>query len=114
MNLKNADYMNNIQVAAYIAIGLDLFVGILWFVITLRSGALKKHYNNSEDTLGPFRIPCRGFGKVKFLVFGIIIGFGTPLTDTISGKIKFQNHDVRGKLSHFYFFHGQMLRHIRF
>ena len=65
MNLKNADYMNNIQVAAYIAIGLDLVVGILGFVITLCFGALKSHFNNSKDTLGPFQM-FRGFGKAKF------------------------------------------------
>ena len=98
MNLKNADYMDNIQVAAYIAIGLDLFVGILSLVLNWRY-ALKDHFKNSKDTLGPYKMfcgfklgpfqMCRGFGKAKFLVFTIIIGFGKPLTDTISGKITY-------------------------
>ena len=103
MNLKNADYMNNIQVAAYIAIGLDLIIGILSFVLNWCLGDLKYHYNTSEDTLGPFQM-FSGFGRSKFLVFTIIIGFGMPLTDTISGKLKFQKmNDDRGKLSAIHF-----------
>ena len=120
MNLKNADYMNNVQVAAYTAIGLDILVGILSLVFNWCSGALKKHYNKSEDKLGPLKIicgfqlgpfqMCHGFGKVKFLVFTIIIGFGMPLTDTVSGVIKFQNHDDRQKFSTVNFFHGHNSR----
>ena len=118
MNLKNADYMDNIQVAAYIAIGLDIIVGILSLVLNWRYAELWKNYENSKDTLGPYKMfcgfqlgpfqMCRGFGKAKFLVFKILIGFVMPLIDTISGKIKFQNHDVREKLFHFYFFNRHM------
>ena len=80
MDLKNAGYagfMDNIETAAYIAIGFDITVGVLSFLLNLCCGDLRDHFKNASG--------CCGLRKFKFILFTIIIGFGTPLTDTISG-----------------------------
>ena len=86
MDFKNDKYMANIQLSAYIAIGIDIIVGIASFIVNWRYSGLKGVMENSEDKLGPLSLPS-GFGKIKFFIFTIIIGFGLPLTDTISGEI---------------------------
>ena len=87
LNMKDEEYMNNIQVSAYIAIAMDLLVGIGSFIIIWRTTDLRKMWSNSEDKLGPFKM-CRGFGKFNFFITKILIGFGMPLVDTALGKRK--------------------------
>ena len=87
LNMKDEEYMDNIQVSAYIAIALDLLVGIGSFIIIWRTTNLRYLWTISKDTLGPFKM-CRGFGKVKFFITTICIGFGMPLVDTALGKGK--------------------------
>ena len=36
---------------------------------------------------GPFKL-FRGFGRMKFILFKIVLAFGMPLVDTITGKGK--------------------------
>ena len=87
LNMKDEEYMDNIQVSAYIAIALDLLVGIGSFIFIWRTTDLRTIWSNSEDKLGPLKM-CRGFGKVKFFITKILLGFGMPLVDTALGKRK--------------------------
>lgn len=95
LDLREKGYMENIASSAYVAIGIDLFVGISFFVLIWRKSNLKAVYMKSKDELGPWVLfgrcsvgPFRfftGFGKIRFMLTKIIIGFGMPLIDTISG-----------------------------
>ena len=76
--------MDNIRMSAFIAIGKDLVVGIGSFIIIWRTTGLRKMASNSEDKLGPFKM-CRGFGRFKFFIMKILLGFGMPLVDTALG-----------------------------
>ena len=87
LNMKDEEYMDNIQLSAYIAIALDLLFGIGLFVVIWRTTSLRTMWSNSEDKLGPLKM-CRGFGKFKFFVTKILLGFGMPLVDTALGKRK--------------------------
>ena len=64
-NMKDEGYMDNIQISAYIAIGLDLLVGIGSFVIVWRFSKMRKVYEDSEDECGPWSLfGCNVGGKV--------------------------------------------------
>ena len=86
--------MENIKTSAYVAIGLDVFFGITLFILIWKKTNLQAVLMKSKDEYGPWSlcgcsvgsIRCiTGFGKVHFIVMKIIIGFGLPLLDTISG-----------------------------
>ena len=87
LNMNEEEYMDNIQVSAYIAIGMDLLVGIGSFIIIWRYTYLRTMWRNSEDKLGPLKM-CRGFGKFRFFITKILLGFGMPLLDTALGECK--------------------------
>ena len=87
LNMKDEEYMDNIQVSAFIAIALDLLVGIGSFIIIWRTTNLRTMWSNSKDKLGPLKM-CRGFGAFKFFITKIVLGFGMPLVDTALGKRK--------------------------
>ena len=87
LNMKDEEYMDNIQVSAFIAIALDLFVGIGSIIFIWRTTGLRTMWRNSEDKLGPLKM-CRGFGKLKFFIMKIVLGFGMPLWNTALGKGK--------------------------
>ena len=87
LNMKDEEYMDNIQVSAYIAIALDLLVGIGSFIIIWRYTGLRTIWSKSEDKLGPLTM-CRGFGKFQFFITKILLGFGMPLVNTALGKRK--------------------------
>ena len=96
--MRDEGYMENIEISAYVAIGIDIFVGISFFVHIWRKSNLKAVYMNTKDEYGPWVLfgrfsvgPYRfftGFGKIRFILMEIIIGFGMPLIDTISGASK--------------------------
>ena len=111
LNMKDEGYMDNIQISAFVAIGLDLLVGIGSFVIVWRFSEIREVYKNSEDELGPWSFPSfvpwpllgpwslfgcsvgpfkpfNGFGRLKFILFKVVLAFGMPLVDTITGKGK--------------------------
>ena len=75
MNLKDQGYLKNLKISSFIAIGLDLIVGVSSGVLIWRYSDMKKVY---KRTLG--------FGKFKFILTTIIFGFGMPLFDTCTGK----------------------------
>ena len=85
MNLKDEGYLKNLQISAFIAISFDLIVGITAGVLVWHNSGMKETYENSENKLGPFEL-FRGFGKFKFILTKIILGFGMPLIDTCTGK----------------------------
>ena len=85
LNMKDEGYMDNIRMSAFIAIALDLLVGIGSFINIWRTTGLIYMWSNSEDRLGPLKL-CRGFGKLKFFITKIVIGFGMPLVNTALGK----------------------------
>ena len=87
LNMKDEGYMDNIRISAFIAIALDLLVGIGSFIIIWRFTNLRTIWSNSEDKLGPLKM-CSGFGKFKFFITKIVIGFGMPLVNTALGKRK--------------------------
>ena len=114
LNMGNEDYMKNIQVSSYIGIALDVIVEIVVFYYVWRGkwyyieGGMRGVYRNSKDELGPWLLcgrrygpfrPFRGFGKFKFILIKIILGFGLSFADTITGEIRT-----------FYFFHLQFRR----
>ena len=93
MNHPSQDgYMENIQASAYVAIVLDILVGIIIFVAVWRKTNMQKIFNESKDEfffdlikIGP--IKCfPGFGKIEFIIFQVIPKFGLPMIDTIFGK----------------------------
>ena len=88
MNLTDVESVNINSIAAYVAIGLDLLVGIVAFTLVWKYSDMPWHYLNSEDKLCGLKL-FRGFGKMKFIITKIIIGFGFitgSLLDTIMGK----------------------------
>ena len=87
LNMKDEEYMDNIQQSAFIAIGIDLLVGIGSFINIWRTTGLRTMWSNSKDRLGPLKL-CRGFGKFKFFITKILLGFGMPLVNTVLGKRK--------------------------
>ena len=96
--MREEDYMKNIETTAFAAIGIDILVGIVSVILIWRKTNLQAIYMNSKDKYGPWSLfgrcsvgPVRcftGFGKVRFIVATMIIGFGMPLLDTISGYFK--------------------------
>ena len=62
LNMKDEEYMDNIQVSAYIAIALDLLVGIGSFIIIWRTTGLPTIWSKCKDEVGPWSL------------FGCIIG----------------------------------------
>ena len=107
LNMGEEDYMDNIEISAYIAAVLDILVGIGSFLIVWNYSKMRLVYNKSEDNLGPCSGPWPlfgpwslfgrsvgpfklfpGFGKLKFVCFKIILAFGVPALDTIMGKEK--------------------------
>ena len=90
--------MENIETSAFVAIGIDILVGIVSFILIWQKTNLKTVYMKSADEYGPWSIcgrcsvgPIRcftGFGKLRFIVATVIVGFGMPLLDTISGNFK--------------------------
>ena len=97
LNMGEEDYMDNIQISAYIAVGLDILVGIGGFLIVWKYSKMRVYYIISGDKLGPWTLfgctvgpfsPFVGFGKFKFVVLKIILAFGVPALDTLMGKDK--------------------------
>ena len=97
--------MENIKTSAYVAIGLDAFVGIALFILIWKKTNLQAVLMKAKDEYGPWWMFCEcslwlcgcsvgpircitGFGKVRFIIVTIILGFGLPLLDTISGEFK--------------------------
>ena len=91
--MREEGYMKNIETSAYAAIGIDILVGIVSFILIWKKTNLQAIYMKSKDKYGPWFLSGRcwslsvgpircftGFGKAT-----IIIGFGMPLFDTISG-----------------------------
>ena len=56
LNMKDEGYMDNIQISAYVAIGLDLLVGIGSFVIVWRFSEMREVYENSKNGCGPWSL----------------------------------------------------------
>ena len=56
--MKDEEYMDNIQVSAYIAIALDLLVGIGSFIFIWRTTSLRDMWRNSTFKLCGFTL-CR-------------------------------------------------------
>ena len=77
MNLKDGDYPKNLKITAFIAIGLDLFVGICFTVLVLRYIPKKEEYQTSS-----------GFGKFRFILTKFILLFAMPLIDTCTSEKK--------------------------
>ena len=95
LNMKDEEYMDNIRMNAFNAIGMDIVVGIGSFIYIWRTTNLRTIWSKSEDKLCCFTL-CRGFGKVKFFFTTILLGFGMPLADTVTGKRKlFENFTVQ-------------------
>ena len=112
LNMKDEEYMDNIQVSAYIAIALDLLVGIGSIIFIWNCSNMPTVYRNSKNEVGPWSkfgftigkvssrrssantltvgpfTPFVGFGKVYFVITKILPGFGMPLLDTALGKCK--------------------------
>ena len=105
LNMKDEKYMDNIQLSAYIAIAIDLLVGIGSGLIVWNFSNMPAFFRNSKDEVGPWSkfgctigpyTPFVGFGKVYFVITKIFIGFG--MIDTASGKRKlFENFTVQLK-----------------
>ena len=76
LNMKDEEYMKNIRISAFIAIGMDLLVGIGSFIIIWRYTNLRKMWSVSGG----------GFGKLKFFIMKILLAFGMPIVDTVLGK----------------------------
>ena len=95
LNMKDENYMDHLQISAFIAIGIDFLVGLGSFLIVWNYSNMPLVYKKSIDelgpwskfgrTIGPFK-PFHGFGKLKFIITKIILGFGLPLLDTALGK----------------------------
>lgn len=95
LNMQEEDYMDHLQISAFIAIGIDFLVGFGSFLIVWNYSNMPLVYKKSIDELGPWSkfgctigpfTPFRGFGKIKFVIMKIILGFGLPLSDTALGK----------------------------
>ena len=78
LNMKDEEYMKNIRISAFIAIGMDLLVGIGSFIIIWRYTNLRKMWSVSGG----------GFEKLKFFIMKILLAFGMPMVDTVLGKRK--------------------------
>ena len=105
LNMTEDGYMENIKTSAYVAIGLDVFLGIAFFTLIWKKTNLQAVFMKAKDEYGPWWMLCgcslwlcgcrvgpirciTGFGKVRFIIVTIILGFGLPLLDTISGEFK--------------------------
>ena len=96
LNMGKEDYMKNIKISSYIGIVLDVIVEIAAFFCVWLIG-MESVFRHSEDDIGPLLLcgryygpfrPFRGFGKVKFILIKIILGFGLSFADTITGAIQ--------------------------
>ena len=87
LNMKDEEYMDNIQLSAIVAIALDLLVGIGSFIFIWRTTGLRTMWRNSRFELCGFTL-CRGFRNLKFFIMKIVLGFGMPLWNTALGKGK--------------------------
>ena len=85
LNMKDEEYMDNIKVSAYIAIALDLLVGIGSFIFIWCTTGFRDMWRNSGG----------GFGKFRFFITKIVIGFGMPLVNTALGKRKLFEKNYR-------------------
>ena len=86
MNLKEEGDFKNLQTSAFIAIGLDLFVGIGFVVICcLTVIKSKRNLEECEDELGPFKLR---FGYFKIILTINIFIMAMPLIDTCTGNSK--------------------------
>ena len=59
LNMGEEDYMDNIEISAYIAVGLDILVGIGSFLIVWNYSKMRKVFNDKEqvnDELGPWSL----------------------------------------------------------
>ena len=85
MNLTDVESINKNSIAAYVAIGLDLLVAIVSFIlIWICTGT----YLGSQTGMQVVYRKSKGkLGKMKFIITKIIIGFGFfSILDTIMGK----------------------------
>ena len=68
LNMGEEDYMDNIEISAYIAVVLDILVGIGSFLIVWRYSDMRKVYNNRElvnDELGPWSLFGYNLGRKR-------------------------------------------------
>ena len=99
-NIENDYYLKNIQISAYIAIVIDVLVGIVSLIINWRFSDFKTIYRNirtDEVGLCNWTLPLvklilaflnsTGLRKMKF-IFTIILVFVTPMINTIFGMLK--------------------------
>ena len=68
LNMGEEDYMDIIEISAYIAAVLDILVGIGSFLIVWRYSEMRKVYNNRElvnDELGPWSLFGCNLGRKR-------------------------------------------------
>ena len=68
LNMGEEDYMDNIEISAYIAVGLDILVGIGGFLIVWKSSEMRLVYNDKErvnDELGPWSLFGCNLGRKR-------------------------------------------------
>ena len=70
LNMKDEEYMDNIRMSAFIAIGMDIVVGIGSFIFIWRTTGLRWICISN-----PFKFITK-----------ILLGFGMPFVDTALGK----------------------------
>ena len=68
LNMGEEDYMDNIQISAYIAVVLDILVGIVSFWIVWNYSKMRLVYNDKEqvnDELGPWSLFGYNLGRKR-------------------------------------------------
>ena len=91
LNFQNASYISDIEVTAFIGIGIDVVASVIIFCLVWRYSNMRVVYNNNNGGFGPWSIFGRTvgpffshFGKTRFIL-KIIFTFGSPLMDSILG-----------------------------
>ena len=82
LNMGKEDYMKNIQISSYVGIALAVIVEIIAFYYVWRG---RSYYDEDTGMKTVYKNKSR-FGKIKFIIVKIIIGFGLSFADTIIGE----------------------------
>ena len=100
LNMANEDYIDNIQLLAYVGLGINILVSIACFVLIWRFSRISTAYKQENGPL--FEICGRkilpGYAKIKFAFFKIILVFVWPLVDSVLGM--YYSPYRRTKLNH--------------